>query len=85
MTSKNKNGGNSWGTLYGRPMEGLEFCYNRHEDITKYRMTTNFGRKLNLANWRIIMKLPNLNFANIITVSYNNNYHQYLCCDRGDG
>ena len=33
MTSKNKNGGDSWGTLYGRPMERLAFHYDRHEEI----------------------------------------------------
>ena len=27
---KNKNGGDSWGTLYGRPMERLAFRYDRH-------------------------------------------------------
>ena len=36
MTSKNKNGGDSWGTLYGRPMERLAFCYDRHEEIAIY-------------------------------------------------
>ena len=36
MTSKSKNGGDSWGTLYGRPMEGLAFCYDRHEESTRY-------------------------------------------------
>ena len=36
MMSKNKNGGYSVGTLYGRPMERLAFCYNRHEEITRY-------------------------------------------------
>ena len=32
MTSK--NGGDSWGN--GRPMEELTFCYDRHEEITRY-------------------------------------------------
>ena len=36
MTLKNKNGGDSWGTLYGRPMERLAFCYDRHEEIARY-------------------------------------------------
>ena len=36
MTSKTKNGGDSWGTLYGRPMERLAFRYDRHEEIAKY-------------------------------------------------
>ena len=36
MTSKNKNDGNSWGTLYGRPMERLAFRYDRHEEIARY-------------------------------------------------
>ena len=36
MTSRNKNGRYSMGTLYGRPMERLEFRYDRHEEITKY-------------------------------------------------
>ena len=36
MTSKNKNGGDSWGTLYGRPMERLAFRYDRHEEIARY-------------------------------------------------
>ena len=36
MTSKSKNGSDSWGTLYVRPMEGLVFCYDRHEEITRY-------------------------------------------------
>ena len=36
MTSQNKNGRYSMGTLYGRPMERLAFCYDRHEEITKY-------------------------------------------------
>ena len=31
-----------------------------------YRMTTNFGGKLNLANWRFITKPPKFNFANIL-------------------
>ena len=33
---KNKNGGDSWGTLYGRPMERLAFRYDRHEEIVRY-------------------------------------------------
>ena len=33
---KNKNGGDSWGTLYERPMERLAFCYDRHEEIVRY-------------------------------------------------
>ena len=36
MTSENKNGGDSWGTLYGRPMERLAFRYDRHEEIARY-------------------------------------------------
>ena len=39
MTSKNKNGGDSWGTLYGKPMETggrLAFRYDRHEEIVRY-------------------------------------------------
>ena len=36
MMSKSKNGGNSWGTLYGRPMDGLAFCNDRHKEITIY-------------------------------------------------
>ena len=36
MMSKNKNGGYSMGTLYGRPMERLAFRYDRHEEITRY-------------------------------------------------
>ena len=40
---------------------------------TKYRITINFGEELNLANWRIVTKSPNLNFANIIL------YH--IICD----
>ena len=36
MMSKNKNGGDSWGTLYGRPMERLAFRYDRHEEIAYY-------------------------------------------------
>ena len=36
MTSKNKNGGDSWGTLHGRPMERLAFHYDRHEEIARY-------------------------------------------------
>ena len=36
MTSKNKNGGNSWGDLYGRPMECWVFCYDRHKEIKRY-------------------------------------------------
>ena len=36
MMSKSKNGGISWGNLHGRPMEGLAFCYDRHEEITRY-------------------------------------------------
>ena len=36
MTLKIKNGSYSLGTLYGRPMEGLAFCYDRHEEITRY-------------------------------------------------
>ena len=33
---KNKNGGDSWGTLYGRPMERLAFRYDRHEEIVRH-------------------------------------------------
>ena len=33
---KNKNGGDSWGTLYGRPMERLAFRYDRHEEIARH-------------------------------------------------
>ena len=36
MTSKRQNGGDSWGTLHGRPMEEWAFCYDRHEEITRY-------------------------------------------------
>ena len=36
MTSKNKNGGDSWGTLHGRAMEWVMFRYDRHEEITRY-------------------------------------------------
>ena len=36
LTLKNKNGSYSVGTLYGRPMERLAFCYDRHEEITRY-------------------------------------------------
>ena len=36
MMSKNKNGGDSWGTLYGRPMERLVFRYDRHEEVANY-------------------------------------------------
>ena len=36
MTSKNKSGGYSVGTLYGRPLKRLTFCYDRHEEITRY-------------------------------------------------
>ena len=38
MTSKNKSGGDSRGTLYGRPMERLAFRYDRprHEEIARY-------------------------------------------------
>ena len=36
MTSKNKNGGYSWGTLHETPMERLAFCYDRHEESTRY-------------------------------------------------
>ena len=36
MTSRNKNGRYSVGTLYGRPMERLAFRYDRHGKITRY-------------------------------------------------
>ena len=36
MMSKNKNGGDSWGTLYGKPLERLAFRYDRHEEIARY-------------------------------------------------
>ena len=36
MTSENKNGGDSWGTLHGRPIERLAFYYDRHEEIVIY-------------------------------------------------
>ena len=36
MTSKNKNGSDSWGTVHGRPIERLMFRYDRHEEITRY-------------------------------------------------
>ena len=35
MMSKNKNGHYSV-TLYGRSMERLAFCYDKHEEITRY-------------------------------------------------
>ena len=35
-TSKSKSDGYSWGILHGRPMEGLAFRYDRHEEITRY-------------------------------------------------
>ena len=38
MTSENKNGGYSWGTLYGRPMERLAFHYGRHKEATRYAL-----------------------------------------------
>ena len=31
-----------------------------------YRISIKFGSELNLANWRFVTKLPNLNFVNII-------------------
>ena len=30
LSAKNKNGSDSWGTLYGRSMERLAFRYDRH-------------------------------------------------------
>ena len=36
MTSKSKNGGGSWGTLYGRPLERLAFHYDRHKEAIRY-------------------------------------------------
>ena len=33
---KNKNGRDSWGTLYGSPMERLAFRYDGHEEIARY-------------------------------------------------
>ena len=36
MTSENKNGRYSWGTLYGRPLESLAFHYGRHKEATRY-------------------------------------------------
>ena len=36
MMSKNKNGGYSWGTLHGMPMERLVFRYDRHEESIRY-------------------------------------------------
>ena len=36
MTSQNKNGRYSMGTLYRRPMERLAFRYDRHGKITRY-------------------------------------------------
>ena len=33
---KKKNGSDIWGTLYGRPMEGLAVHYHRDEEITRY-------------------------------------------------
>ena len=36
MTSENINGGDSWGILYGWPMERLAFRYDRHEGIVRY-------------------------------------------------
>ena len=38
MTSENKNGGDSWGTLYGRPVERLAFHYGRHKEATRYAL-----------------------------------------------
>ena len=36
MMSKSKNGSNSWGILYEWPLERLTFCYDRHEELTRY-------------------------------------------------
>ena len=36
MTSQNKNGRYSMGTLYGRPIERLVIRYDRLEEITRY-------------------------------------------------
>ena len=36
---KKENGGYSWGTLHGRPIERLAFHYDRHEEITRYIQT----------------------------------------------
>ena len=33
---KNKNGRDSWGTLYGSPMERLGFRYDGHKEIARY-------------------------------------------------
>ena len=48
MTSKSKNGDDSWGTLHGRPMHGLAFCYDKHEEITTYiRMRCSYALSSN--------------------------------------
>ena len=36
--SENKNGGYSWGTLYGRPLERLAFHYGRHKEATRFAL-----------------------------------------------
>ena len=38
MTLENKNGGYSWGTLYGRPLERVAFHYGRHKEATRYAL-----------------------------------------------
>jgi len=45
-----------------RKSGGNELCYI-------YRIRTNIGEELNLANWRITMQSPSLNLTNIFFYS----------------
>ena len=58
MTSKNKNGGDSWGTLYGRPMERLAIRYDRHEEIANYiRMWHIYYHAMVMRVFRLHLKI----------------------------
>ena len=56
---KNKNGGYSVGTLYGKPMEGLAFRYDRHEKLQneKYILSSNGNAcvLLTCKNFRLVL------------------------------
>ena len=86
MTSKNKNGGDSWGTLYGRPMERLAFCYDRHEEIAKYiRMWHIYYHSMVMRVFCLPLKfsagfvIPDTKEYNLILNTFHKIYCMYRC------
>ena len=86
MMSKSKNSGDSWGTLYGRPMEGLVFHYDRHEEITIYIQMRNmhhhpmvmrvFCLPLNILACFVIPEAIQYNLISLSTVVLNSRDRQ---------